>query len=105
MNKKYLDRYEEFRGDKGFRPVPFIKISKSNSDKTVTYDNNSRLDKISLDYYGTPFFGWLILLANPDLGSMEFEFPDNSILTIPFPLENGVNRYIEGVKKYKRLNG
>lgn len=104
MSRKYLDRYAEFRDGSGFKPLPFIKIKKSSSDKRDVYNSDSRLDKISTTYYGSPYFGWLILQANQHLGSMEFDFPDNEILVIPFPLESGIERYINKVKEYKQLN-
>lgn len=105
MSRKYLDRYKEFRVDNGFRPVPFIKILQSSTDKVVIYDKYSRLDKISSEYYGTPYFGWLILQANSHLPSMEFDIPENEPIVVPFPLENGLERYINGINDYKRING
>jgi hypothetical protein len=105
MSKKYYDRYDGFRVDNGFKPVPFVKIPESSSDKRVVYDTDSRLDKISQEYYGTPYFGWLILQANSNIASIEFDIPNNEILVVPFPLDNAINRYIEKVKEYKRLNG
>lgn len=104
MEKKYYDLYSEFRVGNGFNPIPFIKIPQSSSDKKVVYGKNSRLDKISNEYYGTPYFDWLILQANPSVASLEFSIPNNEILRIPFPLDNAINRYNEGVKEYKRLN-
>ena len=105
MSRKHLDRYTEFRDGNGFSPVPFIKIPKLGGDKKIVYNTDTRLDKISQEYYQSPFFGWLILQANQHLGGLEFSIPNNEILTIPFPLESGIDRYIKGVKEYKRLNG
>lgn len=105
MSRKHLDRYSEFRSGNGFQPVPFVKIPKLSSDKKVIYDSDTRLDKISQEYYKTPYFGWLILQANQHLGSMEFDIPNNEILVVPFPLESGIDRYIRGIKDYKRING
>jgi hypothetical protein len=63
------------------------------------------LDKVSQDYYSTPVFGWLILQANPLLGSVEFEIPDNSILRIPFPLVSTLQDYKRNVELYSLYYG
>jgi hypothetical protein len=63
------------------------------------------LDKISQDYYSTPVFGWLILQANPLLGSVEFEIPDNSTLRIPFPLVSTLQDYKRNVELYSLYYG
>jgi hypothetical protein len=106
MERKFFDRYKEYRLDNGFRPsIPFIKIEQDPSDKVVVYDKDSRLDKISDEYYGSPYFSWLILQANRHLPSMEFDIPENETLVVPYPLESGIERYINGVNEYKRLNG
>jgi hypothetical protein len=51
------------------------------------------MDKISQQFYGTPFFGWLIMAANPEFGGLEFNIPDSSILTIPYPLLSSLQDY------------
>jgi hypothetical protein len=53
----------------------------------------SRLDKVSQQFYDSPFFGWLILASNPEFGGNEFSIPDGSILTIPFPLLASLQDY------------
>ena len=55
--------------------------------------SQSRLDKISQQYYGTPTFGWLILAANPIFGGIEWSIPDAAIITIPFPLVASLQDY------------
>ena len=73
---------------------PFIKLDEKTTDDMIQYDKRkSRLDKISQDYYGAPYYGWLILMANPELGSSEWEFPDNSTIRIPFPLQDSLREY------------
>jgi len=47
----------------------------------------------------------LIMLANPALGSLEFEIPDNSIIRIPFPLINTLQDYKKSVELYKLYYG
>lgn len=103
---KHLDRYEEFRDNNSIRPMPGLTIPKKSSDKNVIYkQGESRLDKFSQTYYGTPYFGWLIMLCNQQFGGMEFDIPNNQVIRIPFPLDNAVNRYLNEIKKYKELNG
>jgi hypothetical protein len=53
----------------------------------------SRLDKISYEFYETPYFGWLILMANPQYGGLETNIPDNSLLFIPYPLTDTLQDY------------
>jgi len=64
-----------------------------------------RLDKVSQEYYGTPLFSWLIMMANPTLGSLEFEIPDNSMVRIPFPLINSLQDYKKNVELYRLYYG
>jgi hypothetical protein len=67
--------------------VPYLTIpSKPTDQKYIYRKNQSRLDKISFDTYGTPYFGWLILSANPNYGGLEDNIPDGAVLIIPFPL-------------------
>jgi hypothetical protein len=85
MGNQYFDRYQDFKVDGGYKPLPFIKIEPKNSDKTV--------------------HGWLILLANPIYGGVEENIPDKEIIRIPFPLTDSIQQYIKAVEKYKLLNG
>ena len=62
--------------------------------------NVSRLDKISQDYYGSPYFGWLIMLANPEYGGLEWNIPNGALLAIPFPLTASIQDYEANLKKY-----
>lgn len=102
---QYYDRYKEFRDDNTTQPIPGITIPLTTSDKKVVYKVGSRLDKISQEYYGTPYFGWLIMLCNQEYGGLEFDIPFNKIIVVPFPLEDAINRYIKVIKEHKRLNG
>ena len=63
------------------------------------------MDIISQETYGTPLFGWLILLSNPLAGSIEFEIPDNFYLRIPFPLITTLQDYKNQVDLYKLYYG
>ncbi len=97
----YYDRYERFRLDGGFLKVPFIKIEKQNTDLYIEFNKSRmRLDTLSYKYYGDANYGWLLMLANPQFGSMEFEIPDKVLFRIPYPLTSAVLRYEQEVKKY-----
>lgn len=104
MAQKYLDRYNRFKSDNDYKPVPGITISEKSTDKIITYKlGSTRFDNLSNTYYDTPYYGWLIMLANPQYGGLEFEIPDNSLIRIPFPFTASVNDYLAGIEKYKRL--
>lgn len=103
---KYFDRYNNFRVNNSMKPIPGIVIPASSGDKKIVYKlGNSRLDKISDSYYNTPYYGWLIMLANPEFGGLEFNIPDQSILRVPFPFESALNSYIIQINKYNTLYG
>lgn len=100
-----FDRYSMFKHDGIVEMVPFIKIRNKKTDKYVRYDKKSmRFDKLSYDYYNSPDYAWLILQANPELGSIENFIVDGSILRIPYPFEETINIYLNDIKTYKELN-
>ena len=91
---QYYDRYQKFLIDGRQTVVPFVSIGSRTSDQTYVYiKNRSRLDIISFEKYGTPYFGWLILAANPIYGGLESNIPDGTILIIPFPLLTALKDY------------
>jgi len=104
MGKEYFDRYQSFKFDGNYIPLPFIKIPPKDSDKTVVYNSSrSRLDKLSQIYYDNPYHGWLILLSNPQYGGVEENIPNREIIRIPFPFRDSIQQYIDEVEKYKKL--
>lgn len=104
--REYFDRYQFFEQDGNFRIVPGIEIPIKTTDKYLFYKRGkTRLDKVSQDYYNSPTFGWLILLANPSVGGLEFEIPDNFLLRIPFPLITTLQDYKRGVDLYNLYYG
>ena len=106
MSRDYLDRYQYFLADGEFKIVPGIEIPIKGSDKYIQYKRGKdRLDKRSQEYYNSPLFGWIILQANPLLGSVEFEIPDNSFIRIPFPLISTLQDYKSAVELYKLYYG
>lgn len=106
MSRKYYSRYQDFEVDGGFRIVPGIEIPIKNTDKYVQYRRGKdRLDKLSQEYYDSPLFGWLILQANPESNSVEFDIPDNTIMRIPFPLTESLQDYKKGIELYNLYYG
>ena len=90
----YYNRYKDFVINGKQTVVPFLPIPSRVTDQQYLYrSGRSRLDKISFEKYGTPYFGWLIMAANPSFGGLESEIPDNAVLTIPFPLINALKDY------------
>jgi hypothetical protein len=106
MPRESFDRYKKFIKDGEIKPIPGINIPKSDSDKKILYKvGETRLDKVSQEYYGSPLFGWLILLANQEYGGIEFDIPDKTVIRVPFPLKSAIERYITEVEKHIRLYG
>jgi len=92
--KQYYNRYNDFVINGEQTVVPYVPQPAKSTDKRYIYKlGQSRLDKISHQYYGTPYFGWLILMANPIYGGLEWNILDGSILTIPFPLVASLQDY------------
>lgn len=106
MSNQYLDRYQYFENEGSFRIVPGIELPIKGTDKFVQFKSGKdRLDKISQEEYGTPLFGWLILQANPQYGSLEFQIPNNVYLRIPYPLIPSLQDYKNAVDTYNLYYG
>lgn len=102
---EYYDRYKEFRSEGSVKIVPFIKMRKSPSDIMILYDRSKmRMDMLSYKYYGDPNYGWLILMNNPQLPSLEFNIPDGAVVRIPYPLSSALSRYEDGISAYRAEN-
>jgi hypothetical protein len=103
---QYADRYSKFRDNANMSPVFGIMLPNSGNDKTLLYrKGHTRLDNVSNDYYNNPYSGWLIMLANPQFGGLEFNIPDQTIIRIPFPYEDALGRYINEVQTHLKLYG
>jgi len=102
MPYKDYDRYQPLKNDNGtINMMPFINISISVSDKYEYWNTNfSRLDKLSMKYYGNPFYDFLILYAN-NIYLTEFDIPDNALIRIPFPLIRAKTDYDSALKLFK----
>jgi len=95
---KYYDRYQDFLVNGKQTVVPFVNLPSKPTDKKYIYRvSKSRLDKLSYQYYQTPYFGWLILAANPKYGGLESNIPDGETLIIPFPLINSLQDYKKAI--------
>ena len=101
MAKQYYDRYQQFRNDNQVKVLPFIKIPISDGDIFIGYTSRTRLDIVSNTYYGSPYYGWLIMQANPEYGGLEFNIPDTTVIRIPYPLNDAIQRYNNEISKHK----
>lgn len=100
-----FDRYSSFRSNDKIDIVPFIEIRKKDTDKYIEYSSKfDRLDLLSYKYYENCDYGWLIMQANPEYGSIENLIPDKVVLRIPYPLEETISLYMDDIKRYKELN-
>jgi hypothetical protein len=101
MGGQYYNRYQDFLINGEQTVVPFVNIPSKPTDKVHIYKvNRSRLDKVSEEYYGTPYFGWLILQANPQFGGIEQNIFDGAFLVIPFPLITSLQDYKAALDNY-----
>ena len=98
---RYYNRYSDFNINGENLVVPFIKLPSLPTDKKTIYKvNSSRLDKISQQYYESPYFGWLILQANPQVGGLEWNIKDGQVLIVPYPLVASLQKYKQAVDDY-----
>ena len=94
MTKQNYNRYSNFILDGQQTVVPYITLPTNSTDKRYIYKvGQSRMDKVSQQYYGSATFGWLIMQGNPTYGGQEWNIPDGAILTIPFPLVASLQDY------------
>lgn len=90
----YYNRYKDFIINGQQTVVPYVNLPIRATDQQYLYLlGKSRLDKVSFEKYGTPYFGWLILTANPQYGGLESNIPEGAILRIPFPLVSALQDY------------
>lgn len=101
MVNQYYNRYTDFLINGQQTVVPFVQLPLKSSDKSYIYKvGRSRLDIVSQEFYNTPYFGWLILQANPEFGGLENNIYDGAILTIPYPLIPSLQDYNAAVDNY-----
>ena len=95
---EYYRRYDKFLLNGTQTVVPYVNFNTRPSDiKYIYRTGKSRLDKISYEKYDTPYFGWLIMMANPIYGGLESNIPDGTILIIPYPLISALLDYKNAV--------
>ena len=101
MGYPYYNRYNEFLINGEQTVVPFVQIPSKTTDKSFVYKVGiSRLDKVSQQFYSSPYFSWLILQANPIFGGLENNIYDGAILVIPFPLIPSLQDYKGALESY-----
>lgn len=101
MANEYYNRYQNFLSNGEYINIPFVNIPPKTTDKVYIYRvGTSRLDKVSQQFYNTPYFGWFILQINGFTGGSEVEIPDNTILKIPFPLQSSLLDYKAALDTY-----
>jgi hypothetical protein len=101
MADLYFNRYFNFLVNGNQTTVPYVKLPTKSSDKKYFYKVGvSRLDKISQEVYGSPLFGWLIMIANPQFGGLEWNIPDGALLNVPFPLVASIQDYESQLNNY-----
>ena len=101
MALQTYNRYLNFLVNDQQTIVPYVNLPRKSTDKVYIYKQDmSRLDKVSQQYYGSPTFGWLIMMANPQFGGLEFNIPDGSILKIPYPLISSLQDYKNSLDNY-----
>ena len=99
-------RYSKFSTNGRMKLVPFVEIPIKSTDRYEYYHHNfTRLDILSQTHYEDPNFGWLILQANPDVGGLEFNIQDGTLLRIPYPLDLSLSDYENSIKLYNELYG
>ena len=99
-----FDRYAQFRTGDGFEIVPFGEVPRKGTDRYEIYKKGqTRLDQLSYQYYNSADYAWLIMQANPQYGSLEYNIPDGVELRIPYPLNNAIDAYQNSIEKYNKL--
>jgi hypothetical protein len=98
------DRYSQFRQDGAISIVPYGKVPAKDTDFFEIYvKGKTRLDILSYQYYNDSSYGWLIMQANPQYDSIEFEIPDMVTLRIPYPLSQSIQDYRASIEEYNKL--
>jgi hypothetical protein len=100
------DRYSKFRSNGTIKFVPFIPIKEKSTDLYDYYkEGETRLDLLSYQYYEDPNYDWLIMQANPEYGSLEYQIPNGAKLRIPYPLDATLMQYNSDIDTYNVLYG
>ncbi len=93
--------YKPLKENDSLKDMPPVKIKVRKTDKFITYNRNlMRLDYIAGQIYEDETLWRLIMWGNPEW-SLEFDIPTNSIIRIPYPLNDvlaEVNAFITNNK-------
>lgn len=85
------DFYKNLKSSDTLKNMPAVSISKRVTDKSITYNKQkNRLDTIAGTIYRDETFWRLILWANEQY-FMEFDIPDNTVIRVPYPLQDVIN--------------
>lgn len=80
--------YDLLRINDSLKNMPAISIQKRDTDKSVVYNKQrNRLDTIAGNAYQDETYWRLILWANEQY-FMEFDIPDNTVIRVPWPLQD-----------------
>lgn len=103
---RYKNRYEGLKvNSDGYKLVPGIFLNVKSTDILITHKRGRiKFDELSQKYYGNPQYGWVIMLANSRIASLEWDIADNSVIIIPFPLLEHLNDYNRKIEQYNNLN-
>lgn len=95
-------RYELLKKDDStYENMPFVNLPQNPSDKFEYWNTDySRMDKLSLKYYGNPFYDFLILYGNK-IYLNEFDIPDGALIRIPFPFDKVKADYEAALTAFK----
>lgn len=99
----YYNIYTPFRLNEKLTDIPFVKLPTKSTDLTHVWNKLSdRMDTVSEQFYSNPFGGKFILMANATICKNEDEIPDGTILVIPFPYNDALQRWLNQVEKLKQ---
>lgn len=85
------DFYKNLKSSDTLKNMPAVSVSKRVTDKSITYNKQkNRLDTIAGTIYRDETLWRLILWANEQY-FMEFDIPDNTVIRVPYPLQDVIN--------------
>ncbi len=101
---QYFNENTYFKDGEKTKIIQFVPIQIKSTDKTYLWNKKvDRMDKVSQLFYGHPFGGNIILMANSSYGCNEDDIPDESILIIPYPFQSAVQQYTDNLKKIRYI--
>jgi len=81
--------------------MPPVEIKSRSTDQTIVYNKNiKRLDYLAGEVYGDETLSKVIMWANPEY-DIEYDIPDNTIIRIPFPIDEVINEIIDKINLRK----